>query len=67
MSTQNSQQSLYAGHDVTKTAGTRRYLFIKLVRTYSITQSMRQIYLVFLNQVVYTRLNNPTNDIGTTP
>jgi hypothetical protein len=54
MSTQNSQQTLYMQDDVTKTAGTRRYLFIKLVRhTYSITQSMRQIYLVFLNQDLF--------------
>jgi hypothetical protein len=56
MSTQNSQNALHA---LFKTAGTRRYLFIKLVRTYSITQSMRQIYLAFLNQFIYTRLNNP--------
>jgi hypothetical protein len=31
----------------------QEYLFIKLVRTYSITQSMRQIYLAFLNQDLF--------------
>jgi hypothetical protein len=44
MSTQKfATNALHAGHDVTKLLEQERYLFIKLVRTYSITQSMRQI------------------------
>jgi hypothetical protein len=54
MSTQKfATNALHAGHDVTKLLEQERYLFIKLVRTYSITQSMRQIYLAFLNQDLY--------------
>jgi hypothetical protein len=54
MSTQNSQQTLYMlDMMLLKLLEQERYLFIKLVRTYSITQSMRQIYLAFLNQDLY--------------
>jgi hypothetical protein len=53
MSTQNSQQTLYMlDMMLLKLLEQERYLFIKLVRTYS-TQSMRQIYLVFLNQDLF--------------
>jgi hypothetical protein len=52
MSTQNSQQTLYMlDMMLLKLLEQERYLFIKLVRTYS--QSMRQIYLVFLNQDLF--------------
>jgi hypothetical protein len=54
MSTQNSQQTLYMlAMMLLKLLEQERYLFIKLVRTYSITQSMRQIYLAFLNQDLF--------------
>jgi hypothetical protein len=53
MSTQNSQQTLYMLDMMLLNLEQERYLFIKLVRTYSITQSMRQIYLAFLNQDLF--------------
>jgi O-acetylhomoserine (thiol)-lyase len=40
-----------------------RYLFIKLVRTYSITQHASNLFSLSEPGFIYTRLNNPTNDI----
>jgi hypothetical protein len=53
MSTQKIQTLYMQDMMLLKLLEQERYLFIKLVRTYSITQSMRQIYLAFLNQDLF--------------
>jgi O-acetylhomoserine (thiol)-lyase len=53
MSTQKfATNALHAGHDVTKTAGTRA-VPIYQTSSYVNNQSMRQIYLAFLNQDLF--------------
>lgn len=65
MSTQKfSTQALHAGHDVTKTAGTRA-VPIYQTTSYVFNDSQHAANLFSLAEAgfIYTRLNNPTNDI----
>lgn len=65
MSTQKfSTQALHAGHDVTKTSGTRA-VPIYQTTSYVFNNSQHAANLFGLAEVgfIYTRLNNPTNDI----
>lgn len=65
MSTQKfSTQALHAGHDVTKTAGTRA-VPIYQTTSYVFNNSQHAANLFSLAEAgfIYTRLNNPTNDI----
>ena len=65
MSTQNfSTKALHAGHDVTKNAGTRA-VPIYQTSSYVFKDSNHAANLFGLSEsgYIYTRLNNPTNDI----
>jgi len=65
MSTQKfSTQALHAGHDVTKTSGTRA-VPIYQTTSYVFNNSQHAANLFGLAEAgfIYTRLNNPTNDI----
>jgi len=65
MSTQKfSTQALHAGHDVTKNAGTRA-VPIYQTTSYVFNNSEHAANLFGLSEAgfIYTRLNNPTNDI----
>ena len=65
MSTQKfSTQALHAGHDVTKNAGTRA-VPIYQTTSYVFHNSEHAANLFGLAEAgfIYTRLNNPTNDI----
>jgi len=65
MSTQKfSTQALHAGHDVTKNAGTRA-VPIYQTSSYVFNNSEHAANLFGLSEAgfIYTRLNNPTNDI----
>jgi len=65
MSTQKfSTQALHAGHDVTKNAGTRA-VPIYQTTAYVFNNSEHAANLFGLSEAgfIYTRLNNPTNDI----
>ena len=65
MSTQKiSTQALHAGHDTTKTAGTRA-VPIYQTSSYVFNDTEHAANLFSLKELgfIYTRLNNPTNDI----
>jgi len=65
MSTQNfSTKALHAGHDTTKTAGTRA-VPIYQTTSYVFNNTEHAANLFSLKELgfIYTRLNNPTNDI----
>ncbi len=65
MSTQNiSTQALHAGHDTTKTGGTRA-VPIYQTSSYVFNDTEHAANLFSLKELgfIYTRLNNPTNDI----
>jgi O-acetylhomoserine (thiol)-lyase len=64
MSTQKfATNALHAGHDVTKTAGTRA-VPIYQTSSYVFNNSEHASNLFSLSEPgFYTRLNNPTNDI----
>ena len=65
MSTQKfATQALHAGHDVTKTAGTRA-VPIYQTTSYVFNNSAHAANVFNLSEAgfIYTRLNNPTNDI----
>ncbi len=65
MSTQKiSTQALHAGHDTTKTAGTRS-VPIYQTTSYVFNDTEHAANLFSLKELgfIYTRLNNPTNDI----
>jgi O-acetylhomoserine (thiol)-lyase len=65
MSTQKfATNALHAGHDVTKTAGTRA-VPIYQTSSYVFNNSEHASNLFSLSEpgFIYTRLNNPTNDI----
>jgi O-acetylhomoserine (thiol)-lyase len=63
MSTQKfATNALHAGHDVTKTAGTRA-VPIYQTSSYVITRACVKFICLSEPGFIYTRLNNPTNDI----
>jgi O-acetylhomoserine (thiol)-lyase len=65
MSTQKiSTQALHAGHDTTKTAGTRAVpIYQSSSYVFNDTEHASNLFSLKELGFIYTRLNNPTNDI----
>ena len=65
MSTQKfATKSLHAGHDVTKTSGTRAVpIYQTSSYVFNNTEHAANLFNLSESGYIYTRLNNPTNDI----
>lgn len=64
MSTKIATQSLHSGHDTTKTQGTRSVpIYQTTSYVFDNTQHAANLFSLAESGYIYTRLNNPTNDI----
>jgi O-acetylhomoserine (thiol)-lyase len=64
MSTKISTQSLHTGHDVNKTQGSRSVpIYQTTSYVFDHTQHAANLFALAESGYIYTRLNNPTNDI----
>ena len=64
MSTQFSTKALHAGHDTTTTAGTRAVpIYQSSSYVFNNTEHAANLFSLAEPGFIYTRLNNPTNDI----
>ena len=64
MSTQFSTQVLHAGHDTEQTSGTRAVpIYQSTSYVFNDTEHAANLFSLKELGFIYTRLNNPTNDI----
>jgi O-acetylhomoserine (thiol)-lyase len=64
MSTKISTQALHSGHDTSKTQGTRSVpIYQTTSYVFDNTQHAANLFSLAESGYIYTRLNNPTNDI----